>query len=119
MAFPINRAKIASRVAGRKLAAELLECVDDDARSCSDLMEAVVEEFEQFTNRSAAKPVEKEEPIARLGATIVPFGQHAGKDFDSIPLEYLDWLCREQEGFYKRLRAYLKHTELEGRRRGA
>jgi hypothetical protein len=55
-------------------------------------------------------------PIARLGAMQIPFGQHAGKCFDDIPLDYLDWLCRSQEDFYRDLRAYLKHPELESRR---
>lgn len=57
-------------------------------------------------------------PIARLGNIPMPFGQHEGKPFDETPLEYLDWLCRSQEDFYKSLRAYLKHPDLESRRRG-
>lgn len=57
-------------------------------------------------------------PIARLGAMEMPFGQHHGKSLDECPLDYLDWLCRSQEDFYKSLRAYLKHPDLESRRRG-
>lgn len=116
--LPVNRSRIASRVRGREAATELLSLLDVEVRDDPEAMEVLVELLEGFTNRNKAKPAEPTEPIARLGSTAIPFGQHSGKDFDSVPLDYLDWLCREQEGFYKTLRAYLKHPELESRRRG-
>lgn len=119
MAFPINRKRIAARIAGREEAEALISCIDHNYLASPDCMEAIVEEFEKYTNRNKPQTPATPEPIARLGATIIPFGQHLGRTFDQTPLEYLDWLCREQEGFYKTLREYLKHPELEGRRRAA
>lgn len=116
--LPVNRSRIASRVRGREAGTELLSLLDTEVRDDPEAMEVLVELLEGFTNRNKPKSTEPTEPIARLGATKVPFGQHNGKDFDSTPLEYLDWLCREQESFYKTLRSYLKHPELESRRRG-
>lgn len=116
--LPVNRSRIASRVRGREAVADLLSLLDAEVRDDPNAMEAIVEALECFTNRNKpAEPVAVE-PIARLGAILVPFGQHLGKRFDDVPLDYLDWLCREQESFYKMLRAYLKHPELESRRRG-
>jgi hypothetical protein len=119
--LPVNRSRIASRVRGREAATELLSLLDDEVRSDPEAMEVLVELLESFTNRNqpkAPEPTEPTEPIARLGCTRIPFGQHNGKDFDGVPLDYLDWLCREQESFYKTLRSYLKHPDLESRRRG-
>ena len=117
--LPVNRSRIASRVRGREVVAELLSLLDADVRDDPNAMEAIVESLEAFTNRNNPKtPEPTVEPIARLGAMLLPFGKHVGKRFDDVPLDYLDWLCREQEGFYKTLRAYLKHPELESRRRG-
>ena len=117
--LPVNRNRIASRVRGREAAGELLSLLDAEVRDDPNAMEAIVEALECFTNRNKQPPPTAPlEPIARLGTMIVPFGQHVGKRFDDVPLDYLDWLCREQESFYKTLRAYLKHPELESRRRG-
>ena len=85
-----------------------------------DFMRGLIDRIERD---SSSKPIEdvgevKPEPIARIGATEMPFGAHKGKSLDDVPLEYLDWLCSSQEGFYKNLKAYLKHPELESRRRG-
>ena len=115
--LPVNRSRIASRVRGREAVAELLSLLDAEIRDDPNAMEAIVETLECFTNRNKPVAPVAVEPIARLGAMLVPFGQHVGKRFDDVPLDYLDWLCREQESFYKTLRAYLKHPELESRRR--
>ena len=71
-------------------------------------------EFELFAKwRCATKHCQKctKEKIC-LSHTVVPFGVHKGKYFDSIPLEYLDWLVG-QDWIYgeleKRLVRYLKH----------
>ncbi len=117
--LPVNRKRIASRVEGRKAAGDLLEFLEDERKGDRDFMLALMETISQVCDLSPKPEPPKElEPIGRLGATLIPFGQHCGKDFDGTPIDYLDWLCREQEGFYKRLRDYLKHPELESRRRG-
>lgn len=117
----MNEQKIKDRIAGRDCATSLMEMAGD----C--LLEGSAEfhlAFWETIRDEAAKafpqnpPEQSHQPIARLGATVMPFGAHARMTFDEVPLEYLDWLCRSQEDFYKDLRAYLKHPELEGRRRG-
>ncbi len=116
--LPVNRKRIAARVEGRKAAGELLELIGD-LKADRDFMQAVIETIVAECDLAPkAEPSPAPEPIARLGAMLVPFGQHVSKRFDDVPLDYLDWLCREQESFYKTLRAYLKHPELESRRRG-
>lgn len=116
--LPVNRKRIAARVEGRKVAADLLDMLDDETKDDRDVMLAVVETITSVCDLAPKpEPAATPEPIARLGALVIPFGQHVGKRFDDVPLDYLDWLCREQESFYKTLRAYLKHPELESRRR--
>lgn len=106
------------RVAGSLMAVELMSLIKSSDFEDADYMDGLVERMQRDGSH---KPIEDEadvkpEPIARLGATEMPFGLHAGKTFDDVPLQYLDWLCRSQEGFYKSLRAYLRHPELESRR---
>jgi hypothetical protein len=111
-----QRQRIEARIAGRKMGTELFGLIEGDTSS-DPYMESLIDEIRRLSGIRHAEPeVEKHEPIARLGATEMPFGAHAGKCFDDTPLEYLDWLCRNQEDFYKTLRAYLRHPELESRR---
>lgn len=115
----MSETSLKRRVAGSLMAVELMACLSSSDLGDPDYMRGLIDRIERDTsstpiNSEGAKP----EPIARLGATEMPFGAHAGKSFDETPVEYLDWLCRSQEGFYKSLRAYLKHPELESRRRG-
>lgn len=107
------------RVAGSLLAVELMTFIKNEDMGDADYMRGLIDRIERDTS---SKPIEdvadvKPEPIARLGAIEMPFGAHKGKSLDDVPLEYLDWLCSSQEGFYKNLRAYLKHPELESRRK--
>ena len=108
------------RVAGSLFAVELMALIPSADFADANFMGGLIDRIKRD---SSSEPIEdvsdvKPEPIARLGNTAMPFGQYAGKLFDDVPLEYLDWLCRSQEDFYKDLRAYLKHPELESRRRG-
>lgn len=110
--------RIEQRIAGRKMANELFGLIEG-GNATRVYMESLIDELKRLAGIAEPEPAtKKHEPIARLGATEMPFGAHGGKCFDEIPLEYLDWLCRTQEGFYKSLRAYLKHPELESRRSG-
>lgn len=107
------------RIEGSKYAVQLISLIASSDLADPDYIGGLVDRIVRDTSQ---KPIEvadlKPEPIARLGATEMPFGEHKGTSFDDVPLEYLDWLCRTQENFYKSLRAYLKHPELESRRRG-
>jgi hypothetical protein len=118
---PVNAEKVAARVQGRKMAVELSSLIPGDNFHDLNFMEALTDELKEMAGVVPAvniEVVEQVQPIARLATTEVPFGVHKGKSFDDVPLTYLDWLCREQEGFYRSLRAYLKHPELKSRRRG-
>ena len=109
------------RVEGSLYAVQLLSLIASKDLEDADYMDGLVERMIRDGSHKHIEEVAevKPEPIARLGATEMPFGAHAGKTFDETPLEYLDWLCRSQESFYKSLRAYLKHPQLESRRCGA
>jgi uncharacterized protein (DUF3820 family) len=106
------------RVAGSLMAVELQQLLSNEQLSDTDFMRGLIDRLERDTSSEPIADVAdvKLEPIARLGATIMPFGKYADDSFNTIPLEYLDWLCGSQEEFYKGLRAYLTHPELKSRR---
>lgn len=112
--------RIEKRISGRHAAGEIADLLGD-VLTDRNYLRAFVEELQRryaekpTTPAVASSPVV---PIGRLGATVMPFGEWRGKTLDEVPLAYLDWLCGEQEQFYRVLRAYLKHPELESRRRG-
>lgn len=112
--------RIEARVAGRNAAKEILPLLSWPDGHGADFAQSFCDTMRELLPRRHTKedsppaPI----PIARLGQLQMVFGVHKGKHFDDIPLEYLDWLCCQQEDFYKSLRAYLKHPELESRRRG-
>ncbi len=114
----MDEKRIISRINGRNMAAEIASLLDDADFANRDYMESFVEELKRASGHwvEADAAVEKAAPIARLGHTLMPFGEHKGKSFDFVPLSYLDWLCRSQEEFYRALRSYLTHPELESRR---
>lgn len=115
-----NNDSLKRRVAGSKMAVELMSLVASKDIEDADFMDGLLDRLQRdFGSRDVSKDdVEAAvTPIARLGATVMPFGRYEGQAFDAIPVDYLDWLCRSQEDFYRDLRAYLKHPELEARRR--
>jgi uncharacterized protein (DUF3820 family) len=121
MTAKVDASRVTARVEGRKMAVELSTLIPGEQFHDLNFMAACIEELKDMAGLAEPPLVEAIErllPIARLGSTEIPFGVHKGKTFDDAPLTYLDWLCREQENFYKGLRAYLKHPELKSRRRG-
>ncbi len=116
--------RIKARVAGRKAANEIFEYVAlenswPDGHG-SEFADSLCEELRKLLPQAKATEVKPEPllPIARLGSEVITFGKYAGTQLDGVPLAYLDWLMKENEGFAKRLKAYLTHPELESRRRG-
>lgn len=110
--------RIEMRIAGRQMAKQLYELCDGPITNFH-YVDSLVQELKRLAGLYEPEPVpETRGAIARLGREKMPFGIHADKCLDDVPLEYLDWLCRSQESFYKNLRAYLKHPELESRRSG-
>lgn len=109
-----------ARIAGRNAAKELFPLLEWPDGHGADFADGLLKALAELLPKRKADIVEPEKPIpiARLGATNIPFGKWINYTFDETPIEYLDWLCSSQESFYKDLRAYLKHPELESRRRG-
>lgn len=87
-------------------------------------VEQVFDLFDDFTDKHWERlrdvlmktyplPVpEKQKPMTdaemkRYELEPFPFGAHCGKPTGVVPLDYLDWLCRTQEDFYRDLRRYL------------
>lgn len=121
MTKAVDPKRVESRVNGRKMAVELSTLIPGEQFIDLDFMGACLDELKDMAGLvepPTVEAIEQLQPIARLGSMEVPFGVHKGRPFDDVPLTYLDWLCREQESFYKGLRAYLKHPELKSRRRG-
>lgn len=99
-------AKIKARAAAKEIA-QLLEWEDGTG---ADFAESFLKEMRELlpVRRVAEKPKPKEIPFAQLEATVLEFGEHAGKSFAEVPEYYLDWLCREQESFLPKLQSYLR-----------
>lgn len=107
--------RIQQRIRGRQYARECLEIYDQELTE-PHVRESFVDEILSRLCPKQPEPEVLRTPIARLGQLQMVFGAHKGKPFDDIPLEYLDWLCRTQEDFYKSLREYLRHPDLQSRR---
>jgi hypothetical protein len=119
--------RISRRVQGRDAAAEAWELYQGelggggtpDPETSEAFVEELARRFGLLTpdlERAAAKA--ELEPIARLGATVIGYGEFANQQYDSIPRERLDWYLRKAEENAAALRAYLNHPELESWRRG-
>lgn len=121
----MNDERIKNRVAGREAAKALYSLLLADNGSQpwtnghgADYAEALLDELTKLLphrKKPEPEPV-KLEPIARLGATQIDFGKHAGQTYDETDLDYLDWLCKVQEDNLRILKAYLTHPELKARR---
>jgi hypothetical protein len=112
--------RVELRIAGRNMARELWTLIDGDGVQhayAESLLETLQLLFGLQPSTKEGNAVENNcVPIARLGATAMPFGRFNGQPLDEVPLDYLDWLCRSTENFLEDLRAYLKHPDLKSRR---
>ena len=97
----------------RKVAEQLHDLMQSELRSDAEV-QACLNVLSSVPPRVAVEPIPP--PIARLGSTVLGFGRYRGSSYDDVPLEYLDWLCREQENMLRDLRAYLKHPQLTNHR---
>jgi uncharacterized protein (DUF3820 family) len=110
---------VISRVDGRKMASTLFEFLDANQKSDQHFVASLLEALAFKTGlhiRAAEGPKwtpEEVMPFERVRNIRIPFGIYHGKTLDSVPLDYLDWLCGEQEMFNGTLRAYLKHPALK------
>jgi len=112
--------RIKAKVKAREDAREIAEMLSWGNGTGADYAESFLKELRsRLPVKESAKPPTPLAPIpiARLGAVPMPFGEHRDKPLDDVPLQYLEWLCGKQEEFLQGLRAYLKHPELEARRR--
>jgi hypothetical protein len=119
---------IEARVAGSKAAREIVESgllVWEDGHG-ADFAERFLEVLKELLPKTrasvlleeAAKADAKPKPIARLGATVLEYGEFRGRTYDEVPKERLDWYLARAEENVASLKAYLKHPEFEGYRRG-
>lgn len=116
----VNEAAIAARVAGRHSAVQVAPILEWPNNHGADFADGFLSEMKKLLPQRKADIVEPErlQPITRLGATVIEYGVYKGNSYDEIPIERLDWYLRMAEENAKSLRAYLKHPELEARRRG-
>lgn len=105
--------RIEAKVAARKAARELVSLLEVPNNYGADYADALCEELRSLLPKRKEEPAPAPVSFIQLAFTEIPFGQHRGERFHTIPIEYLDWLCREQETFLATLRAYLKHPECE------
>ncbi len=111
--------RVKSRIAGRKMAKDLLEFLNESQLTDQHYMAGLIQEIA----RSSGMLLEaKREPSKQSGDSLsfeqlrtmeIPFGQYHGQTLDEVPLNYLDWLCQEQEQFLSFLHPYLKHPVLK------
>ncbi len=111
--------RIQARIDGRKAAAELFQLTTPPDGYGSEYADELCETLRKLLPQRKATEVKPEplQPIARLGATIIEYGEYRDDSYDNIPLDRLDWYLRKAEENAKSLRAYLKHPEIESRRR--
>ena len=119
----LDQKRLSSRVRGRQTARELCGLLKQIELSDRDFMAACLEQLLTEAKLDLAlipasqlQAAHVPEPLGRLATWQIPFGKYQGCSLDEIPLDYLDWLCRSQEDFYKGLRAYLQHPDLRSRR---
>lgn len=101
---------LARRVAGSRLAQELLILIEPAQQADPQFMDGLVSRLERETGCRLA-PAPPTPSLARLRAVLMPFGQYRGQPLAEVPRDYLDWLCRSQEEFYRDLRAFLTHPD--------
>lgn len=107
----MNEQRIKDRRLGRDTAVEVIDLCGLDAEN-QVAMQAMIKELTKLLLPPEPTPEPpKQPPFAQLETTLMPFGSHEGERFCDVPLDYLDWLCRSQEEFYKSLRVYLRHSE--------
>lgn len=120
---PPELGRVAARVAGRLAADECCDLYKDAELAAIESTEAFIEQVAARSGLSchisrqppaAAEP----EPIRRLGATAITYGEFNGSTFDEIPVYRLDWYLARAEENAAELRAYLNHPELQSWRRG-
>lgn len=102
---------LARRVAGSHLAQELLTLIEPAQQADPQFMDGLLARLERETGCRPAPTPAPAIPRARLAALPMPFGQYQGRPLAEVPREYLDWLCRSQEEFYRDLRAFLAYPE--------
>ncbi len=111
--------KIKAKVKAREDAKMIREMLSWEDGTGHQYAESLLKELRSLLPiREADKPKEppKLEPIARLGATVMAYGEFAGQQYDQVPLNRLDWYLQVAERDAKQLRAYLTHPELQSRR---
>lgn len=110
---------VGDRRAGRKDATEVIGVYEPMAKS-QDYREAFVNLIVMscgMLHGLEIKPKQPErQPVARLGAMIIGYGEFVGFKYDDIPRKRLDWYLKAAEENARSLRAYLTHPDLDSYR---
>lgn len=108
--------RVLSRKAGREDAEQLRELINWKDHDGVQYAEAFLKRLAELL---PAKRSRKPKPvcIARLGATMMNYGEYNGKGYDEVPRERLDWYLKVQEEAVRSLTAYLNHPEVDDHRR--
>lgn len=109
--------RIKSLVDGRETAETVLGMLYPWQREDEHFMAAFVQEIIKSSGLAveARKPEIDKTPACfeRLRSTTIEFGKYAGLTYDEVPLNYLDWICGQQEDSLLLLRGYLMHPQLK------
>jgi hypothetical protein len=105
--------RIKAKVQARKMAREIRYLLEWEDGTGADYAEAFLNEMKQLLPcRTPPKPEKPKWNYAQLAATRMPFGETwIGKRFDEMDPSALKWLCKAQEEFYPKLRAFLTHPQ--------
>lgn len=115
----VDIARLERRIRGREVASMFLDLLSESERRDAELLQALVEEFEKELPEQPQPPAPATRParsLASLGAEQLTFGQYRGRELDSVPVSYLEWLLREQEDNVALLKSYLNHPDFLTRR---
>jgi hypothetical protein len=78
----------------------------------ADFADALCEELrKKLPQHKTAEPPAKPVPFARVAATHLLVGKHAGWPLEKVPIDYLEWLIDQKRRELKQITDYLEHPE--------
>ena len=107
-----NPAAIKARVEGRKAAHEIHGLLEWPRSYKRQWSESFLDQLRTMLIGKIEPPTLKQRwSYHHLASTRMPFGAYEGQPLEQVPTDDLDYLCRELEAFYEKLRAYLRHPD--------
>lgn len=100
--------RIELRIKGRAEAREVLALLED----MHEIQRQACVEFLMVELGLRPKEVAKEiEPVGRLGAHFIEYGEFRGEKLEDVPKDRLDWYLARAEENVKTLTSYLNHPQ--------